>query len=109
MREIELLRHQIYRIKGFSPPTGPSPASSNPPIPLVIVGTKSDLVTEREVSRDLMNKYSTLWGVPFYETSAKMDWNVTEVFIEITRQMKLKVPEEKRARKAKKTGKCVVM
>jgi hypothetical protein len=104
MRELEMLRQQIHLIKGIPTSPIPAPATSGPStpmapsfqnsrqstttgpaipggrgvmgIPLVVVGTKSDLTHEREVSRELITRMSTLWGVPFYETSAKRNWNV---------------------------------
>ncbi|KAG8929726.1 Ras- protein rsr1 [Tulasnella sp. 419] len=113
MREVELLRQRIYRIKGMNPPIPSSDGTPTlSPIPMVIVGTKSDLIAEREVSRDVMNKLTTLWGIPFYETSAKNDWNITEVFVEIVRQMKVKVGPEEDAlsrRKRKSQKHCIVM
>ncbi|KAG8904094.1 Ras- protein rsr1 [Tulasnella sp. 403] len=112
MREVEYLRHHIYRIKGVTPPSGSSTGEPVPqsPLPIVIVGTKSDLISEREVSRSVMAKCSQQWGCPFYETSAKNNWNVTEVFDEIVRQMRAKIPEDEIMRKKKRKGtKCVIM
>lgn len=105
IREIENLRQQIYRVKAIPLP-GPRKAASSRPhtshgepsgaptrdpsttsalslntVPLVIVGTKSDLQGEREVSREAVTRLATLWGVPFYETSAKRNWNVSAVFM----------------------------
>ncbi|KAF9516922.1 hypothetical protein BS47DRAFT_583040 [Hydnum rufescens UP504] len=126
MREVENLRQQIFRIKGLPVPppvdTNIRPSTSrtingrgqqdimpldrfhhNPTtselshsIPLVIVGTKSDLTAEREVSREMVTRMATLWGVPFYETSSKRDVNVEAVFNDIVRQMKVKYPEGSR-------------
>lgn len=115
MREIEALRWQIHRIKGLSPPPG-QPQTNSPELPMVIVGTKSDLIGEREVTRDVMTQLSTIWGCPFYETSAKNNWNVNEVFDEIVKQMRTKVPavvdRDRRVREKKKTKShkpCVLM
>jgi len=80
----------------------PSPSNSNAgpmglsSVPLVIVGTKSDLTAEREVSREMVTRMATLWGVPFYETSAKRNSNVNAVFMDIVRQMKDKYPDGSR-------------
>jgi len=112
MREVEFLRQRIYRIKGIEmPEVGSSTGPMMSPLPIVIVGAKSDLISEREVSRDLMTQLSQSWGAPFYETSAKNNWNVNEVFEEIVRQMRAKIPEEEKIRKQKKRGtpKCDVM
>lgn len=112
MREVEALRYQIHQIKGVTPSSaaGSSSYQSSPSLPIVIVGAKSDLISEREVSRDLMTKLSQQWGCPFYETSAKNNWNVNEVFEEIVRQMRTKLPGEEKTRKKKRKGTgCVVM
>ncbi|KAF8313517.1 P-loop containing nucleoside triphosphate hydrolase protein [Cantharellus anzutake] len=86
LREVESIRQQIFRSKGLPIP----PLSYG--IPFILVGTKSDLASEREVSRDVLMKVATLWRCPCYETSAKKDWNVQEVFMDIARQMKNTFP-----------------
>ncbi|KAG8932176.1 Ras- protein rsr1 [Tulasnella sp. 417] len=110
MRDVEFLRHQIYRIRGVPvPDTSSDPESSTSALPIVIVGAKSDLISEREVDRARMESLSQEWGCPFYETSAKMNWNVTEVFEEIVRQIRARIPEEEKLRiKRRKGGKCLV-
>ncbi|KIJ51047.1 hypothetical protein M422DRAFT_204057, partial [Sphaerobolus stellatus SS14] len=67
LREIESLRQQIYRVKGKQ-------------VPIVVAGTKSDLAAEREVQRSYIQELSSTWKLPFYETSAKRNWHVDEVF-----------------------------
>ncbi len=77
---------------------------------MVIVGAKSDLIGEREVSRELMTELSQQWGCPFYETSSKNNWNVNEVFEEIVREMRAKIPEAEKIRaKKRKASKCSAM
>lgn len=87
-----------------------SPVSSESTLPIVIVGAKSDLISEREVSRELMASLSQEWGCPFYETSAKMNWNVNEVFEEIVHQIRSRIPKEEEELRIKKRkgGKCLV-
>ncbi|CAE7231418.1 unnamed protein product [Rhizoctonia solani] len=80
VREVENLRTQIYRVKGHS-------ASH---IPMVLVGTKADLASDREVSRETMQTLADKWNIPYYETSAKRNWGVSSVFEDIVRQMKAK-------------------
>jgi len=83
-------------------------------IPIVVIGTKLDLVAEREVSKETIQEYAVHWGVPFYETSAKRDWNVRAGFEELVRQMRDIYPIE-HARKKKKSkifgenNRCIVM
>jgi len=102
LREIESLREIIYRAKG---------GERN--IPMVVIGTKLDLAGEREVSKETIREYAVRWGVPFYETSAKRNWNVNAGFEDLVRQMKERYPAEL-SRKKKKSKKfadsgCVLM
>jgi len=102
LREVDNLRQQIYRIKGTD--TG---------IPIVIVGTKLDLVAEREVHRNTIQSLASRWDLPFYETSAKRNWHVSAVFEDLVRQMRERYPELRVAAKTKKNRKpghnCIVM
>lgn len=76
LQELTQLRDQIIRIKG------------DENFPLVIVGNKSDLEEDREVSRARAFQLSQLWGgTPYYETSARRRANVDEVFIDLCRQI----------------------
>jgi putative ribosome biogenesis GTPase RsgA len=75
-------------------------------IPIVVVGTKLDLVNEREVHRSTIQSLARQWHLPFYETSAKRNWHATEVFEELLRQMRTCYPERK---KKKRASGCVVM
>ena len=43
--------------------------------PIVLVGNKSDLETMREVQKADGAKLAQTWGVPFFETSAKLSAN----------------------------------
>lgn len=56
------------------------------------MGTKLDLTTEREVPQELIRRYAVRWGVPFYETSAKRNWNVRPSFEDLVRQMRTRFP-----------------
>ncbi|CAE6518897.1 unnamed protein product [Rhizoctonia solani] len=78
VREVENLRTQIYRVKGHGAAQ----------IPMVLVGTKADLVSDREVARETMQALADKWSIPYYETSAKRNWGVSSVFEDIVRQMK---------------------
>ena len=60
--------------------------------PVVVVGTKLDLAAEREVAQELIRRYAVRWGVPFYETSAKRNWNVHPGFEDLVRQMRARYP-----------------
>ncbi|KAF8224146.1 hypothetical protein L208DRAFT_1410711 [Tricholoma matsutake] len=98
LREVDNLRKQIYRIKGAD--TG---------IPIVVVGTKLDLVNEREVQRSTIQSLASQWDLPFYETSAKRNWHVTEVFEDLLRQMRTRYLVDPPRKPKKRPSICVVM
>jgi hypothetical protein len=96
--------------------------SSNPPctsptylsatlkgIPIVVVGTKLDLVNEREVQRATIQALASRWDLPFYETSAKRNWHIVDVFEDLVRQMRARYPPEPARRIRKRTKLCVIM
>jgi len=57
-------------------------------VPIVLVGNKSDLEEDREVSRARAFAVSQAWGnTPYYETSARRRANVNEVFVDVCRQI----------------------
>ncbi|KAH9841196.1 Ras-related protein RSR1 [Teratosphaeria destructans] len=77
LQELAELREQIAQIKG---------GDTN--VPIVLVGNKSDLEEDRVVSRSRAFQVSQAWGnVPYYETSARRRQNVTEVFVDVCRQI----------------------
>lgn len=73
--DIKTMREQIQRVKGVER------------IPIILVGNKSDLDSQREVQSSEGSSLAQYWGCPFVETSAKVTSNVNEVFIEIVREM----------------------
>ncbi|BGP20298.1 Ras-related protein rsr1 [Rhodosporidiobolus nylandii] len=83
VQELHSIREQIQRIKEASA----LPGQQQQRVPLVLVGNKLDLVSERQVPRDVAINLSRSWGgVPFYETSARKEINVTEIFEDVVRQ-----------------------
>jgi len=52
-------------------------------VPIMLVGNKLDLETERVVSTDSGRKTAEKWGAGFIETSAKIPKNVNELFYEL--------------------------
>ncbi len=49
-------------------------------MPIILVGNKIDLVDSRVVSTDEVQVYAAQKGMPFFETSAKTDYAVNDVF-----------------------------
>lgn len=74
-QDIKTMREQIQRVKGVER------------VPMILVGNKSDLDSQREVPQVEGAGLAQQWGCPFVETSAKSTNNVNEVFIEIVREM----------------------
>ncbi|KII89608.1 hypothetical protein PLICRDRAFT_557532 [Plicaturopsis crispa FD-325 SS-3] len=100
LREVDNLRRQIYSIKG-----------GDTTVPIVVVGTKLDLTNEREVQRSTIEALAKRWGLPFYETSAKRNWHIGEVFEDLVKQMAKRYPPEptKSKKKHKHHRPCAIM
>lgn len=75
-----------------------------PEIPLVLVGNKCDLEGEREVSYQDGKRMAANFSCPFFETSAKNDISVDEVFTNLTRQMKVSRENSTRKTFLRETG-----
>eukprot|EP00026_Physarum_polycephalum_P014094 Phypoly_transcript_14568.p1 GENE.Phypoly_transcript_14568~~Phypoly_transcript_14568.p1 ORF type:complete len:173 (+),score=18.95 Phypoly_transcript_14568:223-741(+) len=68
------LREQILRIKGVDE------------VPMILVGNKSDLEEQRVIPREYgVELAKKLGNVPFLETSAKFNLNITEIFTTLAR------------------------
>ncbi|XP_062370841.1 ras-related protein Rap-2a isoform X3 [Cinclus cinclus] len=74
-QDIRPMRDQIIRVKRYEK------------VPVILVGNKVDLESEREVSLSEGRALAEEWGCPFMETSAKSKTMVDELFAEIVRQM----------------------
>ena len=48
--------------------------------PFVLVGTKADLESQREISSEEIKEFLAKYNMPYYETSAKTGLNIEEVF-----------------------------
>jgi GTPase SAR1 family protein len=86
--------HQILRNKVGSD-NAQSEDSLESAIPLVLVGNKLDLASERKVAGFKGRELATRWKCSYYETSAKMRTNVDELFFDLVGQM---IKEETRQR-----------
>ncbi|KAI8969859.1 ras-domain-containing protein [Trametes punicea] len=98
LKELDSIRQHIYRIKG-----------GELDIPIVVVGTKMDLIGERQVSSETMQELAGRWGLPFYETSAKRGWHVNEVFNDLLSRMRKRYPSGISRKKKRTRDQCHIM
>ena len=57
-------------------------------VPLILVGNKCDLDSDRQVKTSEGEELAAKWGCPFFETSAKAKINNEECFYEIVREIR---------------------
>jgi len=98
--EVARLRDKILRTK------------EDERIPIVLVGNKCDLSSERVVETKEGEELAKQWGVKFYETSAKLKLNNEICFHQLVRDMR-KYEEANAAKlqktKAKKHSFCTIL
>ena len=90
---IKRFHHQIQRVKESSASSPPYPGSplaaasnhSQLPVPVMLVGNKSDRATEREVSTQEGHALARELGCEFVEASAKNCVNVEKAFYDVVR------------------------
>ena len=56
-------------------------------IPILLVGNKCDLESERQVSKEDAERLCNIWGIEHIECSVKDNINITELFIKIMRDI----------------------
>ncbi|KAK1217881.1 Ras- protein rsr1 [Marasmius sp. AFHP31] len=83
LKEVDDMRKEIYRVKG----------GEKQSIPIVVVGTKLDLVNEREVTEATIKNLSTEWNLPFFKPSVQQNLRVSEVFEDLLRQLRSTYPD----------------
>ncbi|KAF9897619.1 Ras- protein Rap-1b [Lobosporangium transversale] len=94
--ELTELHKQILRVKDSTT------------VPIVLVGNKCDLESDRRVAREKGDQLSARWGpTPYFETSARERTNVDEVFYELVRRIKEQNPS--RGDKGKRSKKCKIL
>ena len=53
----------------------------------LLIGNKSDLEDERQISKEEGKEFAEINGMQFFETSAKANFQVQEAFIQLTRNV----------------------
>ncbi|KAJ5070757.1 small rab-related gtpase [Anaeramoeba ignava] len=64
--------------------------NANDDISLMIIGTKSDLVSEKAVDTEVAKNFADQLGISFFETSAKKNENIQESIQTFLKQLKKK-------------------
>lgn len=107
---IQKFHHQIQRVKesSASSPSYPgSPIAAAAPtgnVPVMLVGNKSDRVTEREVSTQEGHALARELGCEFVEASAKNCVNVEKAFYDVVRLLRRQRQQAVRAQPADRRG-----
>lgn len=73
---IQLFYDQIIRVK-----------EDSTFVPIILIGNKTDLEDEREVSELKLKKLARDLKIPYIETSAKLDYNVNELFYTVVKMI----------------------
>ena len=62
---------------------------------IVLAANKDDLIEQRVVSTEQGQELANSWNCPFFETSAKTNTNITELFHQVAREASKKKPGQK--------------
>jgi len=100
--EIASFREQILRVK------------DKDKVPMILVGNKCDLETERQVTTGEGQDLAKSFGCPFFESSAKTRVNVEECFYELVREIRKDLAgpntnNKGKAKKGKKLPNCLLL
>lgn len=69
---INFHRENVLRVKG-----------DDPNLPIILIGNKCDLTSNRKISSEEANAFASKWNIVYIETSAKTRANVDKAFSEI--------------------------
>lgn len=94
--DLQELREQILRVKDTDD------------VPMLLVGNKCDLEVDRVVGKEQGQNLARHFNCAFLETSAKARINVSEIFMDLVRQINKKSPEQNGKRNKPKKG-CTVL
>jgi small GTP-binding protein len=102
--EVQVLKDKIVRIKDTMAEAN---GSEEAVIPMVLVGNKSDLEEDREVTHEEGKAIADKWGCAFFETSAKTKKNVHECTHQLIREIRTTRPDS--TKKQKKKAFCTIL
>ena len=61
---------------------------TNKTIPLVVVGNKNDLSSDRQVTTEEINILTNDWKLKYFEVSAKNNTDLKEIVVELVKMIK---------------------
>lgn len=73
---VATLKDRIFQLRGTNK------------LPIVLVGNKSDLTGQRQVSTDAGAALAAQHGWPFFETSARADEAIDNIYFELARKIR---------------------
>ena len=79
-KELNNLKNIICRIFGTE--------ETNKTIPLVVVGNKNDLSSDRQVTTEEINILTNDWKLKYFEVSAKNNTDLKEIVVELVKMIK---------------------
>ncbi|XP_045048837.1 ras-related protein Ral-A [Desmodus rotundus] len=77
-------------------------------VPFLLVGNRSDLEDERQVSVQEATARANQWNVNYVEASAETRTNVDKIFFDLMREIRARKMEDSREKKGKKERKSLV-
>ncbi|XP_037014695.1 ras-related protein Ral-A-like [Artibeus jamaicensis] len=77
-------------------------------VPFLLVGNRSDLESERQVSVQEAKARAKQWNVNYVEASAETRTNVDKIFFDLMREIRARKMEDSREKKGKKEKKSLV-
>jgi len=81
-------------------------------VPIVLVGNKCDLESERAIDASEGQELAKKWGCAFFETSARLKVNNETCFFQLVREIRKQAKESSAKEdksKSKKKSKCVIL
>ena len=99
LRDAESLKDTILNIKHLDE------------VPIVLAGNKKDLEDQREASYEEGKQLAKRWQCPFFETSAKEEIGIQEVFTSLVREME-RIPCQsygRYRRRGTRRSKCMIL
>jgi len=105
--EIQIFYNEVHRVKEDE-------GARTNKIPIIIVGNKADLETERKVRSDEGSDLAKKLGCQFIETSAKTRQGVEEAYFTVVRKVRETSPKNQRGhvpweKDPQKKGICVLL